>query len=604
MAEEVGAAFVSLLPSARGFSRRAEAAIKRELAGDSIPIPVRPEIDRNTAFAALTSAVSSQGSADGKAYGEAFTRDAQGRLRDAQGKFVSKERQMAIAADLNPGQLRSEVRETIRVVEATRPTINVKVAIDRSLLRQLLGGGDLAKDGRSLGTQLGVAALTGLGDSTRDGIGGALSGLANNPVVSTIGIALGVALGAVLAPALFAVLGGAVAAATLAGAGLGAIFAGAFILASNPAIQKAFSSFTTRAGKVLGDAAQPLVKPLIAGLDILGDAVEAVGPQLREMFAGIAPYIPVLAEGVAGFIKAFTPGLVAAVIASGPVLEQLAWALPDLGAGLSDFLSAMASVAPQAAQFIGMLVRGLSDVIRLLGVTFQTGAQVFGFMANGFSILWSSIKYGIGLLAILGAVIVGDFGTAKVWLQDAIGDLIRALWRLWDALPAGARKGLGALVNLARGLGGRVKSAVGGLGNVLYQAGRNVVQGLIDGIWSKIGSLASAASSLAGTIRNYLPFSPAKEGPLSGSGNPFVSGQKIGDMLAGGMESRLPAVSSASSSLAGAVGFGARGSGAGAAPAQATARWVGADSDSFVRWLRENIRIDYGGDPNVAFGTG
>lgn len=593
MAEEVGAAFVSLLPSMRGFSRAVRAGLKKELAGVDIPVAVRPEIDQ----AAVTRALA----------GGQVTLGVDVDRTQVQAALISATagNRIAVPTEVSGGQLSRETRSAIREAEATRPTIRVGVDVDRPAgwLSRLFGKSTIEQDGRALGTQLGVAALTGLGDSTRDGIGGALSGLANNPVVSTIGIALGLALGAVLAPALFAVLGGAVAAATLAGAGLGAIFAGAFILASNPAIQKAWASFTSRAGKVLGDAAQPLVKPLIAGLDILGDAVEAVGPQLREMFAGIAPYIPVLAEGVAGFLKAFTPGLVAAVIASGPVLEQLAWALPDLGAGLSDFLSAMASVAPQAAQFIGMLVRGLSDVIRLLGVTFQTGAQVFGFMSAAFTMLWNGLKYGIGLLAILGAVIVGDFGRAKVWLQAAIGDLIRALWRLWDALPDGARKGLGALVSLAKGLGGRVKSAVGSLGSVLYQAGRNVVQGLIDGIWSKIGALASAAASLAGTIRNYLPFSPAKEGPLSGSGNPFVSGQKIGDMLAGGMESRLPAVSSAGSALAGAVGFGARSGPGGQAAATPTMVFSGGAEDSFMRWMRENIRIYYGGDPGAALAS-
>ena len=37
-----------------------------------------------------------------------------------------------------------------------------------------------------------------------------------------------------------------------------------------------------------------------------------------------------------------------------------------------------------------------------------------------------------------------------------------------------------------------------------------------------IGRLASAASNMASTIRSYLPFSPAKEGPLSGLEGLFV----------------------------------------------------------------------------------
>src|SRR3546814_4735569 len=50
-----------------------------------------------------------------------------------------------------------------------------------------------------------------------------------------------------------------------------------------------------------------------------------------------------------------------------------------------------------------------------------------------------------------------------------------------------------------------------------------------------IGRLASAAASMAGTIRDYLPFSPATEGPLSGLGNPEQSGMKIAEMVSEGI---------------------------------------------------------------------
>ncbi|WP_054705383.1 hypothetical protein [Bacillus sp. JCM 19041] len=45
-------------------------------------------------------------------------------------------------------------------------------------------------------------------------------------------------------------------------------------------------------------------------------------------------------------------------------------------------------------------------------------------------------------------------------------------------------------------------------------AGRNIVTSIADGIRSAIGSVTSAISNVAGKIRDFLPFSPAKEGPL------------------------------------------------------------------------------------------
>ena len=49
----------------------------------------------------------------------------------------------------------------------------------------------------------------------------------------------------------------------------------------------------------------------------------------------------------------------------------------------------------------------------------------------------------------------------------------------------------------------------------LYNAGANVVSSIIDGIKSKFSAVGQTMSDLAAKIRGYLPFSPAKEGPLS-----------------------------------------------------------------------------------------
>jgi phage-related protein len=48
----------------------------------------------------------------------------------------------------------------------------------------------------------------------------------------------------------------------------------------------------------------------------------------------------------------------------------------------------------------------------------------------------------------------------------------------------------------------------------MYRAGQNVMNNLVSGIRSKISSAVSAVRSAASRIRNYFPFSPAKEGPL------------------------------------------------------------------------------------------
>jgi hypothetical protein len=99
--------------------------------------------------------------------------------------------------------------------------------------------------------------------------------------------------------------------------------------------------------------------------------------------------------------------------------------------------------------------------------------------------------------------------------------------------------GLGRAVGFFARLPGQIRRAVGNLGSLLYNAGQNVVQGLINGILSMIGRVGSSMSSIAATIRAYLPFSPAKLGPLSGAGSPEISGEVIAQMIADGIQANM-----------------------------------------------------------------
>src|SRR3546814_10418958 len=82
---------------------------------------------------------------------------------------------------------------------------------------------------------------------------------------------------------------------------------------------------------------------------------------------------------------------------------------------------------------------------------------------------------------------------------------VRALWSTAGTvfsngvsrLATSAGRGLGRVVGFFSDLPGRIVRAIGSIGSLLYNAGRNVVQGLIDGIYAMLGRLASAASSMA-----------------------------------------------------------------------------------------------------------
>lgn len=128
------------------------------------------------------------------------------------------------------------------------------------------------------------------------------------------------------------------------------------------------------------------------------------------------------------------------------------------------------------------------------------------------------------------------------WLSN-LGDMLISLAKK----ISGAKDAVGDFLS---SVPSRISALFSDAGNWLYNAGANIVQGLIDGLRSKIGTISSVAGTIASTVRGFFPFSPAKVGPLSGQGDPFIAGGNIASRLASGMIAQSGAVQRASNTLA------------------------------------------------------
>jgi hypothetical protein len=74
---------------------------------------------------------------------------------------------------------------------------------------------------------------------------------------------------------------------------------------------------------------------------------------------------------------------------------------------------------------------------------------------------------------------------------------------------------------------------VGNLGHLLWQGGVNLIRGLVRGIESVALGPFHAISSIVSRIRNLLPFSPVKTGPLRPLGNAAVIPMRFGSSCVG-----------------------------------------------------------------------
>ena len=144
-------------------------------------------------------------------------------------------------------------------------------------------------------------------------------------------------------------------------------------------------------------------------------------------------------------------------------------------------------------------------------------------------------------------------------LTEPIDSAVTWIEQRFDQIRSGAASLVGDLVHFFTTLPSRIIGALGNVGSMLFGAGEKIIQGLINGIENMVGSVGSAIGSIASTIKSFLPFSPAKRGPLSGAGDPSNSGKSIAKKLAQGITAGKGEVAAAAHALAGSVTTGTSG---------------------------------------------
>ena len=228
--------------------------------------------------------------------------------------------------------------------------------------------------------------------------------------------------------------------------------------------------------------------------------VDEHGPQMAAAFDALVPAFEQLAEELLPKL----PGL----------LESLAEMLPLLVDGASQLL-------PPLIDFLGALVNGATQIggfFTYMGEALANGGQqwvdfftgVGGALSNGASQIGGFIGGIVGAFANGWSQISGFFsnlGGAFANGAEQIGSFASAV---------GTK--VGEVIGFIGGLPGQIAGFFANAGSWLYNSGRALIQGFIDGIKGMIGAVGDAVGGVIEWARGFFPNSPAKRGPLSGAG--------------------------------------------------------------------------------------
>lgn len=352
-------------------------------------------------------------------------------------------------------------------------------------------------------------------------------------------------------------------------------------------------------GIALGEVLMPAVTKILGPLDSFAGGILKSKTEtdilVTALVSALAGYA--IVKTVSGF-KSLTSSL-------GDIWAGIGKLIPALGA--QTVATEAATVAQTEADVamdanpIGLVVLAIAALIGVIVLVVthwklfkQYAVDAFHFVVSAGEDAFNWVK---GHWPLILAILTGPIGIAVLMIKGH-----------WNQIVEGASAAIHDVTSWFGRLPGLIGGAISSLGSMLFNAGANMISMLAHGIESMAMAPVHAVSSIIADVRSFLPFSPARKGPLSGSGSPDVAGRQIGLMLAGGMTGSAPMISAASRQLAAATLSGytggaaaAGGSAAGGGGPQVVLSLApgGSGMDQLLfTYLQKQIRV-HGGDPRI-----
>lgn len=152
----------------------------------------------------------------------------------------------------------------------------------------------------------------------------------------------------------------------------------------------------------------------------------------------------------------------------------------------------------------------------------------------------------------------------KGFILSNLNDIKAGFQRAWDAIRSAVVAAFNAVrnaissaingyVSLVTGIKGRITGALSGAASWLYDTGKNIIQGLINGIGNMAGAVLQKAKDIANTVKDAI-------GSVLKIGSPsklmIQFGRWVGEGLSIGINKSIGLVARAGTNLSGAVAAG------------------------------------------------
>ena len=244
----------------------------------------------------------------------------------------------------------------------------------------------------------------------------------------------------------------------------------------------------------------PALQPLMSALQNLSNAVMPV------IMAAIQTIAPVLSTIVSNIMQ--TMSVVATAVT--PVINNIAAliqaVLPVIQSAFQSWGSTIQGVINAVFPFIQTIVTSVMNVVNAIISTVLAAINgdwsgVWEGIQNIVSSVWNGIQSIVSgainaVSGVISSVLSGISGIfSSVW-----NGIKGAVSSAWSGITSSVSSGVSSMMNFITSIPSRIMGVFSGAGSWLLSAGKNIIQGLINGITNAIGGAISAVKNAVSGI--------------------------------------------------------------------------------------------------------
>lgn len=269
---------------------------------------------------------------------------------------------------------------------------------------------------------------------------------------------------------------------------------------------------------VIGGLVGQLVSALMPAFDAI---IGAIGPLISQLGTALAPIITT----VANLLSAVLPPVIAALV---PIINSL---IPIVMQAADVLSLIVAAVAPIIEIIANALIPIITNLLPVVTTVFNAIAAVItaamqivqgiidvvlGLISGDFDRVWTGIQNIVrGAVNLIVSIVQGALNIVVSVVSSTFNAAVSLVKSAWSAISSAVSSGVDSVISFFRNLPSNISSALGSLGSLLASAGRDLINGLINGVKAAAAGIADAVlapikNAVAG-VKSFLGInSPSK----------------------------------------------------------------------------------------------